>query len=155
MQHAHTVPIIFSNNGEQNTRTEQNKGKAPLGKAVTRLWRFLTCLQRGLLWCSESSQTVTYSPENNCLTCSWAHSLPCRQHRVELELFFVQNVLLFYKLSCLTLLVFVHVGVRSLQFQELNALIWNGNNIVLLICLVHVGEDTNELCRYFKKSSKP
>lgn len=72
-------------NGVENKLAEQNKGKAPLGEAVTGLWSYLTCLQRDWLWCSEhSSQTVTHSPENNCQTCSWAHWLPCRQHRHEL-----------------------------------------------------------------------
>lgn len=72
-------------NGVQNKPAEQNKGKAPLGKAVTGLWSYLTCLQRDWLWCSEnSSQTVTHSHENNCQMCSWAHRLPCRQHRHEL-----------------------------------------------------------------------
>lgn len=138
MQHAPTVPIIFSNNKEQNTLTGQNKGKAPLGKAVTRLWSYLTCLQRGLLWCSESSQTVTYSPENNCQTCSRAPSLPCRQHRFELLLFFVQNVLLFYELSCLTLLVFVDGEVRSLHFQELSGPVLNWNNFFCSCLRIHM-----------------
>lgn len=89
----------FLHNGEQNKPAEQNKGKAPLGEAVTRLWSYLTFLQRDRLWCSEnSSWTVTYSPGNNCQKCSWAPWLPWRQYRFELLLFFVQNVLPPFKL---------------------------------------------------------
>lgn len=100
MQRGLTVFIICCTMKWKTKLAEQNKGKAPLGKAVTRLWSYLTCLQRDRLWCSEkSSQAVTYSPENNCQTCSWAHWLPCRQHRRELFLF-VQLFLLFCMLCC-------------------------------------------------------
>lgn len=81
---AHSLYHLL-HNGVENKLAEQNKGKAPLGKAVKGLWSYLTCLQRDWLWCSEnSSQTVTQSPENNCQTCSWTHWLACRQHRHEL-----------------------------------------------------------------------
>lgn len=68
--HAHR-PYHLLHNGEQSKLAEQNKGKAPLGKAVTRLWSYLTCLQRASLWChGNSSPTVTRPPENNCQMCS-------------------------------------------------------------------------------------
>lgn len=108
MQRGLTVFIICCTMKWKTKLAEQNKGKAPLGKAVTRLWSYLTCLQRDRLWCSEkSSQAVTYSPKNNCQTCSWAHWLPCRQHRRELFLF-VQLFLLFCMLCCVASWVLLH-----------------------------------------------
>lgn len=66
---------------KQNSWTKQ-RGEHLSAKAVTGLWSYLTCLQRDWLWCTEnSSPTATQS---HCQMCSWAHRLPCRQHRCEL-----------------------------------------------------------------------
>lgn len=100
MQYALTLYHLL-HNGVENKLAEQNKGKAPLGEAVRGLWSYLTCLQRDWLWCSENPpQTVTHSPENNCQTCSWAHWLPCRQHRY--ELLFIRC------LKCLLIVLWTH-----------------------------------------------
>lgn len=133
MQHALTVLFIDSTMEWKTNRRNKTKEKAPLGKAVTGLWSYLTCLQRDWLWCWEnSSQTVTYSPENNCQTCSRAHWLPRRQHRHELLFFFVLNVLLFYKLICLASWVLLHdMPWWEEHFEHLNA-VYNLHLTVLL-----------------------
>lgn len=80
-------------NGAQNKPAEQNKGKAPLGKAVTGLWSYLTCLQRDWLWCSEnSSQTVTHSHEIIAKRVPEHSDCPAGSTGMNFCLFFVQNV---------------------------------------------------------------
>lgn len=85
MQHALTVFIIHFTMESKTNQQNKTKGEHLSATAVRGLWSYLTCLQRDWLWCTEnSSPTATQSHENNCQTCSWAHRLPCRQHRCEL-----------------------------------------------------------------------